>query len=215
MKLTFLIQGSVVQPYVVSFWRNGKNLLTSCTCEAGKKGTYCKHRFALIEADVTNLVSGNIEDIGHLQTMIMDTDVAEAYEHVRSIFAAQYFIISKYDLKPDQRRKRIDTSAAILILQSGGFMKGNGGVNYLDVYDNGNLYQGSIKTPLSVFKTNINKLIPGVFLHSIVRTDKQIHESSQGIYYYMVGSDLDKAVNTEDSLKKAKLKLREVMKSNR
>jgi hypothetical protein len=212
MKLTFLVKGSAAQPYEVSFWRNEKNLTTSCTCEAGTKGTYCKHRFALMEADVTNLVSGNIGDIGHLQQMIMDTDVSEAYEPVRSAFSAQYFISSKFLLKPEQRRKRIDTSATISLLQSGGIMKGNGGANYLDVYDKDNKYLGSIKTPLSVFKTDIKKLIPGVSLYSIVRTDKQIHESSQGIYYYMEGSEFDKAVRAEVGLKEAKQRLRAVMK---
>lgn len=124
----------------------------------------------------------------------------------------QYFISSKFLLKPEQQRKRIDTSVTISLLQSGGIMKGNGGVNYLDVYDKDNKYRGSIKTPLSVFKTDIKKLIPGFSLYSIVRTDKQIHESSQGIYYYMEGSEFDKAVRAEVGLKEAKQRLRAVMK---
>ena len=212
MKLTFLVQGSATEPYEVSFWRNGNNLTTSCTCEAGKKGTYCKHRFALMEADVTNLVSSNIEDVRRLQDMIMGTDVAEAYEAVRNVIAAQTLITSKFALKPNGRRKRIETSAAICVLQSGGIMKGNGAANFLDVYDKDNTYQGSIKTPLSVFNTDIKKLIPGAPLRSIIRTDRQVHDRSQGICYYLEGGDLDKALKAEMGLKEAKQCLRAVMK---
>jgi hypothetical protein len=212
MKLTFLIQGSAKEPYEVSFWRNGRNLTTSCTCEAGKNGMSCKHRFALMDADVTNLVSGNIEDVGRLQEMIMDTDVAEAYRPVLNAISAQNFISSKYGLRPTGRRTRIEVTAAISLLHAGGIMKGNGGTNYLDVYDKDSTYHGSIKTPLSVFNTDIEKLIAGITLRSIIRTDRQIHERSQGIYYYLDGSEFDKAVKAEVGLAEAKRRLRVVMK---
>lgn len=212
MKLTFLIQGSATEPYEVSFWRNGRNLTTSCTCEAGKYGMCCKHRFALMEADVTNLIGGNIEDVGRLQQMIMDTDVAEAYEPVLNAIYAQNFIRSKYDMRPTGRRTRIEITTAISLLQAGGIMKGNGGTNYLDVYDKENAFHGSIKTPLSVFNTDIEKLIPGISLRSIIRTDRQVHESSRGIYCYLEGSEFDKAVKAEVGLKKAKQRLRAAMK---
>ncbi|MBN1393060.1 MAG: hypothetical protein JW947_09695 [Sedimentisphaerales bacterium] len=172
----------------------------------------CKHRFALMEADVTNLVSDNIKDVGHLQEMIMNTDVAEAYRPVRNAISVQNFINSKYGLRPTKRRTRIEASAVISLLQDGGIMKGNGGTNQLDVYDKENIYHGSIKTPLSVFKTDINKLIPEILLHSTIRTDRQIHERSQGIYYYLDGSEFDKAIRTEAGLAEAKRHLRTVMK---
>jgi len=211
MKLTFLIQGSAKKPYEVSFWRNGRNLTTSCTCEAGKNGMSCKHRFALMDADVTNLVSGNINDVGRLQQMIMNTDVAEAYRPVLNAISAQNFINSKYGLRPTGRRTRIEVTAAISLLQTGGIMKGNGGTNYLDVYDKENTYHGSIKTPLSVFNTDIEKLIPGISLRSIIRTDRQIHKRSHGIFYYLDGSDFDKAIKSEANLTEAKRCLRVAM----
>ena len=212
MKLTFLIQGSAKEPYEVSFWKDGRNLTTSCTCEAGKNGLSCKHRFALMDADVTNLVRGNIEDVSHLQQMIMDTDVAEAYEPVLNAISAQNFINSKCGLRPTGKRTRIEVTVAISLLQTGGIMKGNGGTNYLDVYDKENNYHGSIKTPLSVFNTDIEKLIPGIPLRSIIRTDRQIHERSQGIYYYLDGSEFDKAISTEAGIAEAKRHLRKAMK---
>ena len=165
-----------------------------------------------MEADVTNLVSDNIEDIGRLQRMIMDTDVAEAYEPIRNAISAQYLISSKFGLKPNGRRKNIEADATISVLQRGGLMKGNGGANYLDVYDQDNIYHGSIKTPLSVFKTNIKQLIPGITLLSLVRADRQVHEKSQGIYYYLDGSEFAKAVKAETGLKEAKQRLRAAMK---
>ncbi len=212
MKLTFLIQGSTKEPYEVSFWKDGRNLTTSCTCEAGKNSLSCKHRFAMMDADVTNLVSGNIEDVSRLQQMIMDTDVAEAYEPVLNAISAQNFINSKCGLRPTGKRTHIEVTVAISLLQAGGIMKGNGGTNYLDVYDKENNYHGSIKTPLSVFNTDIEKLIPGIPLRSIIRTDRQIHERSQGIYYYLDGSEFDKAISSESGISEAKRHLRKAMK---
>ena len=97
------------------------------------------------------------------------------------------------------------------LLQADGIMKGNGGTNYLDVYDKENTYHGSIKTPLSVFYRDAEKLIPGITLCSIIRTDKQIHERSQGIYYYLDGGEFDKAIKAEKSLAEAKRRLRTAM----
>ena len=60
----FLIQGSGKEPYRCTFWKvDNYDLHSACTCPAGKKGQYCKHRFALLEGDITNVVDYSEEDL--------------------------------------------------------------------------------------------------------------------------------------------------------
>ncbi|WP_293957973.1 hypothetical protein [uncultured Fusobacterium sp.] len=78
--LKFLIKGSAKEPYKVTFWREKDNFRSACTCPAGKKGMYCKHRFQLLEGDTSNLVSENIKDLSFLPEMFSGSDVAEIYD---------------------------------------------------------------------------------------------------------------------------------------
>lgn len=78
--LKFYVQGSASEPYRVSFWRKENDFKSACTCQAGKKGMYCKHRFELIEGDLTNLVSENYEDIGKIQILIKGTPLEKIFE---------------------------------------------------------------------------------------------------------------------------------------
>jgi hypothetical protein len=58
-KLTFKVQGSASEPYIVEFL-NVKNIITAhCTCPAGEKGSYCKHRIRLMNGDTTDTVAGH------------------------------------------------------------------------------------------------------------------------------------------------------------
>lgn len=182
MRVEFRVQGSDEAPYQVAFWREGTNLKSSCTCRAGKARHACKHRFAMLEADVTNLVSGNYEDIGKLQELIQGTDYADAYAPVLAAIAAQQLIKSLLPITPQQRRKGIDVSAAVNALREGGFAKGNGGSNYFDIYRKDLAYVGSVKTKASVFQTTAEKLFSELEITSSVKTDGLVHETSLGIY---------------------------------
>jgi len=200
LRVEFRVQGSEAVPYQVTFWREGKNLRSSCTCRAGKSRYACKHRFAMLEADVTNLVSGNYDDIGTLQELIQGTDVALAYKPVFEALVAQQLIKSLMPIIPQQRRKGIEISAVVSALLEGGFAKGNGGVNYFDIYSENLTYLGSIKTKVSVFNTNIAQLFSGVSLSSSVKTDGLIHERSQGVYLAASESKIGMALAQERSL---------------
>lgn len=81
--LKFLVRGSGGNAYEVDFRRYGNNLTGTCTCSAGQMGKYCKHLFALIEGEVTNLLSENTDDVYRLNDMITGTDVEAAIEAVR------------------------------------------------------------------------------------------------------------------------------------
>lgn len=87
--LKFLIKGSAKEPYRVTFWREENDFRSACTCPAGKKGSYCKHRFQLLDGDPTNLVSENLDDLTLLPTMLKGTDVDEIYE--------KFTLIKKYE----------------------------------------------------------------------------------------------------------------------
>jgi hypothetical protein len=164
-----------------------------------------------MEAEVTNLVSNNLHDMHTLQEMIIGTDVGRSYEPVRDALAGKCFITGKYHLKPETRRKRIDPSQALPVLEVEGFMKGDGSANWLDLYSKEDVYVASVKTPRSVFNTKLDLLFPGADLRSVMRTDRQVHDSSLGLYCYLSGSDFHKAVVAESCLKEAKWRLRRVM----
>ncbi len=75
--LKFKVKGSSGQTYTTTFWRKENDLKTACTCSAGRKGMYCKHRFQILEGDITNLVSDNIDDLEKLSLLLIGSDVEE------------------------------------------------------------------------------------------------------------------------------------------
>lgn len=79
--IKFLVQGSGKEPYRCTFWKvDDYDLHSACTCPAGKKGQYCKHRFALLEGDITNVVNYSEEDFKELQEMLKSSDIADFYD---------------------------------------------------------------------------------------------------------------------------------------
>jgi hypothetical protein len=77
--VAFLIQGSRAKPYIVYFWRAGKNLTSSCTCPAGRFKSVCKHRLNLLTGDTTAIIGESIGCMEMLKMMIEATDVAKAF----------------------------------------------------------------------------------------------------------------------------------------
>lgn len=59
MKIEFQVQGSASEPYNVVFEKHGDALLAYCTCPAGEFGTYCKHRFQILNGSKKGIVSSN------------------------------------------------------------------------------------------------------------------------------------------------------------
>jgi len=82
--LVFQIQGGASRPYTVIFERESDNITARCSCPGGRFKSICKHRIALLNADVTNLVSDNHADVTKLGEMLIGTDVQEAYEQYRA-----------------------------------------------------------------------------------------------------------------------------------
>jgi uncharacterized Zn finger protein len=76
--LEFLVQGSAVEPYRVSFRRDGANLSGYCTCPAGGNGMYCKHRIRILHGLMEAVVSANSADVTTVAKWLEGTDVETA-----------------------------------------------------------------------------------------------------------------------------------------
>lgn len=81
-RLEFMVEGSKGDEYRIIFERDGDNLNAYCSCPAGDSGTYCKHRFALMDGEVEDLLSDNETDVTILKEMMAGTDVERIYKEV-------------------------------------------------------------------------------------------------------------------------------------
>jgi DNA polymerase-3 subunit epsilon len=64
--LCFSVKGSTGNIYEITARRLAKKLRISCTCQAGQMRSWCKHRTALLDGDISNLLSDNISDVKKL-----------------------------------------------------------------------------------------------------------------------------------------------------
>jgi len=82
-KLVFLVQGSQIEPYRVTFEKvSDNNLNAYCTCAAGQSGQYCKHRFWLMNGEIKALVSDNEHELPRLAELLAGSDIETAYQRV-------------------------------------------------------------------------------------------------------------------------------------
>lgn len=208
MKLIFLVQGSANEPYYLEFWRDQNNLTSTCTCQAGQKGMYCKHRLHLLDGQTENLRSDNQEDVKKLQELLKGTDVEESLLSIKKSESASQFLTDIYQLNPDRRRAKINLELAKDALLKSGVIKSNGDSKYLDVYDNYSQYIGSIKLNNSVFKDELSDIIPDIDMRKIVK----YYKGMPSVYYYLVGSNMDKNMEEESRLSEYKQKLKVTLK---
>lgn len=80
--LEFLVRGSAVEPYRVSFRRDGASLSGYCTCPAGENGVYCKHRIRILHGLVEAVISDNSADVRIVASLLAGTDVELALNDV-------------------------------------------------------------------------------------------------------------------------------------
>lgn len=80
-KLFFTVQGSKGDEYEVTFHKEGSNVDILCSCQAGQKGIYCKHRFALLDGEIDSLLSKNLHDVEKIPDFIKGTDIEVAYKN--------------------------------------------------------------------------------------------------------------------------------------
>ena len=73
----FHVRGSSGQ-YEVTFTKEGDQVMTSCTCQAGEHGLHCKHRIAIIMGDSSNILSENESQVETIKEMIKGTILEKA-----------------------------------------------------------------------------------------------------------------------------------------
>lgn len=78
MKVEFLIQGSAIEPYKVTFQKTGQHLSAFCTCPAGMNGQYCKHRFSIFHGGTEGIVSNNLNEVKVVIDLLAGTDIEDA-----------------------------------------------------------------------------------------------------------------------------------------
>ena len=111
--LVFYVKGSGKKPYRVAFWKeeNSRDIQSGCGCPAGKRMQYCKHRFQLIEGDLTNLddsTENAKEKLEILYNWLEDSDIGDFFEEfimaktgekIQNLANKVSFIYSKDTLK--------------------------------------------------------------------------------------------------------------------
>ena len=83
-EIMFHVKGSAKEPYEVIFVkRSDNNLSAYCDCPAGSFGTYCKHRFNILDGKLKDIVSDNLNDIDLVQSWFIGSDIEAAMENVK------------------------------------------------------------------------------------------------------------------------------------
>lgn len=84
-KISFLVQGSNIEPYKVTFYKGSdKNLYAVCTCDAGRNGQHCKHRISLLLGDTENVVSNNLSDVDVISRWLFESNIDDAMKLVKA-----------------------------------------------------------------------------------------------------------------------------------
>lgn len=84
-ELSFLVKGSVADPYEVTFIKDGDSLTALCTCPAGQFGNFCKHRITILDGDGGAIVSENANRVATITEWLQGTDVAAALCEYRKL----------------------------------------------------------------------------------------------------------------------------------
>lgn len=96
-RIEFIVRGSKGDHYRIAFEVEGTTAHAFCTCEAGANGMYCKHRFGILDGDITHIISGNTSDVFRLHKLLEGTELLVAYHDLVSAEVA-------YSAASDRRR---------------------------------------------------------------------------------------------------------------
>jgi DNA polymerase-3 subunit epsilon len=86
--LSFSVRGSTGNTYEITARKAPDKLRVSCTCQAGQNRIWCKHRTALFDGDVSNLLSGNVLDVKKLAEWANGMEV-EPRDELRRVSRSQ------------------------------------------------------------------------------------------------------------------------------
>jgi hypothetical protein len=74
----FIVEGSKGDLYRVVFKKDKNELYASCSCPAGTRGLFCKHRRDLLLGNSKSIVSGNEKQIGVIRTWLHGSNLEKA-----------------------------------------------------------------------------------------------------------------------------------------
>lgn len=80
--LRFIVQGSIPGGYEIIAEKSASKLTFKCSCEAGSKGSHCKHRFALLAGQPDAILSGNEQDLILLHTMLAGSSIDTRFRKI-------------------------------------------------------------------------------------------------------------------------------------
>jgi DNA polymerase-3 subunit epsilon len=86
--LSFSVRGSTGNTYEVAARKAVSKLHVSCTCQAGQNRVWCKHRTALLDGDIGNLLSDNVLDVEKLAEWAIGVEV-EPRDMLRRVSRSQ------------------------------------------------------------------------------------------------------------------------------
>ncbi|MFZ1430592.1 MAG: SWIM zinc finger family protein [Geminicoccaceae bacterium] len=78
--LRFAIEGSQGDEYEVLAWRDGAELLITCTCQAAVNRRLCRHRVMLLNGVVDDLLGDNEDDVRLLKDLLRGTTMEAALQ---------------------------------------------------------------------------------------------------------------------------------------
>lgn len=82
--IEFLVQGSAVDPYKITFYKHENKLAAYCTCPAGENGLPCKHRLSILHGNTQGIVSGNESQTSIITEWLPGTTLEEALSAEKS-----------------------------------------------------------------------------------------------------------------------------------
>lgn len=81
----FLIQGSAPEPYSVKFRRIAGEIIATCTCAAGEKGQFCKHRQGILDGSGKDVLNPDQNAIDTVKSWLEGTKVQKALLEVAAL----------------------------------------------------------------------------------------------------------------------------------
>jgi hypothetical protein len=80
--LEFFVQGSSSEPYAVRILKIGERVFATCTCMAGVMRQLCKHRIRIMQGDSQGVISGNLEEVRKMPSLLEGTIVPAAIREI-------------------------------------------------------------------------------------------------------------------------------------
>lgn len=81
--VTFLVEGSGEQPYEVVI-NNEKKLSATCTCQADRMKTHCKHRTEIFKGNSSGILDLNAESLSAVLSWLPGSGIAVALQTLQT-----------------------------------------------------------------------------------------------------------------------------------